>query len=183
MRLLLSLAYLDLGINGWKCVDQFPITHGPVNHDSFAYYITPGDISPITRIITVRTVIAHHKITVGWYCPGVRGRRIGWLANIWLFEHNPIDPNRRTIVDNSISREPYHSFDEVFSRIKREVKNDHVSTLGSMKEVCYFVHQHIFIIVESGLHAHPLNTIALDGEANNQKYNERQCYCFNDFSC
>jgi len=54
--------------------------------------------------VTGRAVIAHHKITVGWYYPGVRRRRIGWLADIWLLKHYSINPNRRTIVNNSISR-------------------------------------------------------------------------------
>jgi len=57
------------------------------------------------------------------------------------------------------------------------MEDNDISSCWSMKEVRYLVHHHIFIRIQSWLHARSLYVVALNDKANYEKdqYGEQHC--------
>ena len=112
-----------------------PAIDWPIYKNCFANYITFGHKSPIARIITHQSIITHNKIVIGRNYPFV-SCWIYWRLNIRLIQQDSINPYCFAIYDNHISRHTNHTFYQVFVGINRPMKNNHISSFGSMKKIC-----------------------------------------------
>src|SRR5438128_12285365 len=96
-------AGLDLGIYSWKGIDELPLGEGPVDHHRFAYKVIFRHKPPVTRVITGRAVIAHHKVLVRWHLNIFFPQRMCPLTDVRLIEHNAIHCDCRAIKGNRVS--------------------------------------------------------------------------------
>ena len=162
------IARFNLSVDSRIGIDELPSGERPVDHYGFTNDIIFGNVAPIARVVALRTIIAHDEVIVEWNFPAVFGRRrIGWLADIWFVDGETVDRYSGRCIVNSIARKSNNSFDEIFGRVLGKVEDDDIPSFGWMEEVGDFIDQDILIALQTGLHTHAINAVALNGKANN----------------
>src|SRR5207248_7931464 len=149
----------------------------PVGQCGFPNDVLAGHKSPFSRIGAIAAIISHDKVLVSphntirkWT---KRIKRV-ILVDIRLVQLDTVNCDLLTNHADSIARNGNDALDIVYLRIEGVFKDDHVSALRGVKEVCCFINKYVFLVMQTRFHTLPIYTIVLHSEPEHQEYQEGQ---------